>query len=145
MSGHIRLSEFLLSYLNQQSINQNVIHGDPKLSNFLFDNQFKYVISLIDLDTVSSGFLLTDLADCIRSICNVACEDPKDIDDVHFDFLIRGSGLFRAQGLTIYDFEIGLILIIVRQVGLRPRPPRSRPSAFENSAFGLNKSAFGFR
>ena len=46
-----------------QSIRNSLIHGDPKLSNFLFDIQYKYVVSLIDLDTVSSGYLLTDLAD----------------------------------------------------------------------------------
>ena len=40
---------------------------------------------MIDLDTVSSGYLLTDLADCIRSICNMAGEDPSDIENVYFD------------------------------------------------------------
>ena len=62
-----------------------MIHGDPKLSNFLFDIKNRYVVSLIDLDTVSSGYLLTDLADCIRSTCNVSGEDPENIENVSFD------------------------------------------------------------
>jgi len=85
ISNHILYIEFLLEYLKRKSINLSVIHGDPKLSNFLFDIQYKYVVSLIDLDTVTSGYLLTDLADCIRSICNLAGEDPDDIENVSFD------------------------------------------------------------
>tara|TARA_B100001250_G_scaffold373420_1_gene359555 strand:+ start:869 stop:1813 length:945 start_codon:yes stop_codon:yes gene_type:complete len=85
LTDHIGLVDSLLTSLSRTSIYHNVIHGDPKLSNFLFDTHTKYVVSLIDLDTVSSGYLLTDLADCIRSICNVAGEDPKCKDDISFD------------------------------------------------------------
>ena len=85
LSEHIRFVDFLLTSLSEKSIVHNVIHGDPKLSNFLFDIKNKYVVSLIDLDTVSSGYLLTDLADCIRSICNFAGGNPKEIDHVCFD------------------------------------------------------------
>ena len=66
LSNHLPFVNSLLKSLSKESIDNNVIHGDPKLSNFLFDNQYKYVISLIDLDTVSSGNYLTDLADCLR-------------------------------------------------------------------------------
>ncbi len=85
LSNQIVYVKYILGLLKVKSIDNSVIHGDPKLSNFLFDIQHKYVVSLIDLDTVSSGYLLTDLADCIRSICNVAGEDPDDIDNVYFD------------------------------------------------------------
>ncbi len=85
LSKHILYVEFLLGYLKRKSIQPCLIHGDPKLSNFLFDIKYKYVVSLIDLDTVSSGYLLTDLADCIRSICNIAGENPDNIENVYFD------------------------------------------------------------
>ena len=85
LSNHIKYVEYLLLSLKKESIDQCIIHGDPKLSNFLFDIQYKYVVSLIDLDTVSPGFLLSDLADCIRSICNLAGEDPEIKENVHFD------------------------------------------------------------
>ena len=68
LSNQIVYVKYLLDFLKNKSIDNSIIHGDPKLSNFLFDIQYKYVVSLIDLDTVSSGYLLTDLADCIRSI-----------------------------------------------------------------------------
>ena len=85
LSNHILYVEFILGSLKGKSIECNVIHGDPKLSNFLFDIKSKCVVSLIDLDTVASGYLLTDLADSIRSICNLAGDDPQDIDNVSFD------------------------------------------------------------
>ncbi len=85
LDDHITFVDLLLTSLAQISIDKSIIHGDPKLSNFLFDLKYKYVVSLIDLDTVSSGYLLTDLADCIRSVSNVVGEDPKYKDDVSFD------------------------------------------------------------
>ena len=111
LSNHILCVESLLAYLKRSSIDYSVIHGDPKLSNFLFDIQYKYVVSLIDLDTVSSGYLLTDLADCIRSICNVAGEDPDDIKKVFFDinsctdFLNGYFALPNQNG----DYQFGLL------------------------------------
>ena len=85
LSTHISYVEFIIESLKTKFLDCSVIHGDPKLSNFLFDIKSKYVVSLIDLDTVSSGYLLTDLADCIRSTCNLAGEDPQDIEDVFFN------------------------------------------------------------
>ncbi len=85
LSNQIIYVKYLLDFLKNKSIDNSIIHGDPKLSNFLFDIHHKYVVSLIDLDTVTSGYLLTDLADCIRSISNVVGEDPECIDNVYFD------------------------------------------------------------
>ncbi len=111
LSNHIVYVETLLGYLKTKSIQTSLIHGDPKLSNFLFDKNDKSVVSLIDLDTVSSGYLLTDLADCIRSICNIAGENPSNIDNVYFDinsckyFL---NGYFSIQK-TKGDYCFGLL------------------------------------
>jgi len=46
-----------------------VIHGDPKLNNFLFDKRSRRIVSLIDLDTVKPGLVHYDIGDCIRSCC----------------------------------------------------------------------------
>ena len=103
LSNHIKYVKYLLGYLKEKTINLSVIHGDPKLSNFLFDIKYKYVVSLIDLDTVSSGYLLTDLADCLRSICNIVGEDPSHIEDVYFDidcFKNFLQGYFSTQNIN---------------------------------------------
>ena len=123
LADHIGIVDFLLTSLSQEKIDHNVIHGDPKLSNFLFDIQFKYVVSLIDLDTVSSGFLLTDLADCIRSICNIAGEDPKDKDEVYFD--INSCNYFLKGYFSLSDenesfrFLPEFIYLIIFELSIR--------------------------
>lgn len=50
-----------------------IVHGDPKVENFLFDSAGR-IVSLIDLDTVGPGLLHHDLGDCLRSCCNVRGE-----------------------------------------------------------------------
>ncbi|MGR8948144.1 MAG: phosphotransferase enzyme family protein [Gammaproteobacteria bacterium] len=52
------------------------IHGDPKISNFLFDSNDS-AQSIIDLDTISRGQLLHDLGDAFRSWCNPNGEDTE--------------------------------------------------------------------
>jgi Ser/Thr protein kinase RdoA (MazF antagonist) len=60
-----------LETAKQQGLLQlRVIHGDPKLNNFLFDKHSQQVISLIDLDTVKSGLVHYDIGDCLRSCCH---------------------------------------------------------------------------
>ena len=47
-----------------------IMHGDPKVNNFLFAQDTQQVISLIDLDTVKPGLIHYDLGDCLRSSCH---------------------------------------------------------------------------
>jgi len=60
-----------------------IVHGDPKVDNFLFDSAGK-VVSLIDLDTVGPGLLHHDLGDCLRSCCNRSGE-RGEVRTVAFD------------------------------------------------------------
>ena len=125
LSNHILYIDVLLGYLKRKSINSSVIHGDPKLSNFLFDSQYKYVVSLIDLDTVSSGYLLTDLADCMRSICNVAGEDPDNIENVCFDlnyckyFLNGYFSIINHKSEYCFDLIPEFIYLIILELTIR--------------------------
>ena len=64
---------------------RRVIHGDPKLDNFLFDRSTRRAVSLIDLDTVQSGLLHYDIGDCLRSCCNGAGESPANTSMASFD------------------------------------------------------------
>tara|TARA_Y100001968_G_scaffold246363_1_gene230592 strand:- start:68 stop:1231 length:1164 start_codon:yes stop_codon:yes gene_type:complete len=125
LSDHIRYIEPLYISLKSKIINFNVIHGDPKLSNFLFDIQSKYVVSLVDLDTVTSGYLLTDIADCIRSACNLSGEDPENIDSVYFDtnscrYLLKGYfSLNNERDKDNFKFLPEFIYIIIFELTIR--------------------------
>jgi len=53
----------------EDNLPKTLIHGDPKLANFLFkDNR---VISILDLDTMMSATELIDLGDAMRSWCKL--------------------------------------------------------------------------
>lgn len=51
-----------------------VVHGDPKISNFLFDRD-GHALCVVDLDTVGLMPLVFELGDALRSWCNPAGED----------------------------------------------------------------------
>lgn len=61
-----------------------VLHGDPKISNFLFSNESDNVIALIDWDTIMAGPLLYDFGDMVRSFTNTIKEDEFS-DEESFD------------------------------------------------------------
>lgn len=53
-----------------------IIHADPKISNFLFDEKDENkVVALIDWDTILRGSILYDFGDMVRSYTNLKEED----------------------------------------------------------------------
>jgi len=102
-----------------------VIHGDPKLDNFLFDTDGRRVVSLIDLDTVQPGLIHYDIGDCLRSCANPAGESPAKLDHVRFDldicrailtayltetrrFLAPNDYAHLYDAIRLIPFELGL-------------------------------------
>lgn len=75
--------EFLLSMGFELMFFDNlpvqIIHGDPKIGNFLFKD--KQVLTLIDYDTFMRGNVLIDLSDMLRSMC----KDGSKRTDFNFD------------------------------------------------------------
>ncbi len=84
-------------------LRKRLIHNDPKLENFLFNENLLTSISLIDLDTCSSGLLAYDLADCLRSICNKNGENSDNFLSISFDVDILYSFLSGYQSITYID------------------------------------------
>ena len=65
-------------------IKLRVTHNDTKISNALFDLDGKG-LCVIDTDTVMPGIVHYDFGDAIRTICNTAAEDEKNLDLVNFN------------------------------------------------------------
>ncbi len=102
-----------------------VVHGDPKVANFLFADHGDQAVSLIDLDTVQSGLLLHDLGDCLRSCCNPLGEEQASPEDTTFaldrfaaflngygetggPLLTKTDRELLADAATVISFELGL-------------------------------------
>jgi len=72
--GRLR-ADLLLELAAKGSLRRQVVHGDPKVGNFLFSRSHpSRVLALIDFDTVKAGLVLHDLGDCLRSVANPAGE-----------------------------------------------------------------------
>jgi hypothetical protein len=118
-----------LAYLLEERrdrLSSGIIHGDPKVDNFLFDPACEKVISLIDLDTVRPGLFLHDLGDAMRSCCNPAGEAPDEPADACFDLRLCTAwlqGYFSMAGnlLTVEDREcvVDGVSLITFELGLR--------------------------
>jgi len=102
------------------------VHGDPKISNILFDRNTELAIGIIDLDTVKPGLVHYDIGDCLRSSCNILGEDADDFEAIHFDTTvcedILESYLDQTRSfLTIsdYDYLYECIHLITFEMGIR--------------------------
>jgi Ser/Thr protein kinase RdoA (MazF antagonist) len=54
------------------------VHGDPKISNIVFDAAGPRAVCLIDLDTLARMPVALELGDALRSWCNTGEEDARD-------------------------------------------------------------------
>ena len=97
-----------------------VTHNDTKANNLLFDHN-DHPLCVIDLDTVMPGIVHYDFGDAIRSSCNTAGEETRNLDEVHFNmnyfeaftagFIEKAKHLFTlkekktlAQGCTLMTY-----------------------------------------
>lgn len=78
-----------------KSMPKRIIHADPKISNFLFDEvDENKIVALIDWDTLMPGPILYDFGDMVRSYSALLPEDSihgdKYFSDVHYEALRDG-------------------------------------------------------
>ena len=100
-------------------LRERIIHGDPKLNNFLFQRNSDDIISLIDLDTVKPGLIHYDIGDCLRSCCHISNHNRFDSDRAHI--ILRHYLNASAEFITAadYDYLFAAIWLIPFELGLR--------------------------
>ena len=72
-----RIQAHLANLDSIQALPSRFVHGDPKITNFLFDKNGR-ASAIIDLDTMGKMPLVAELGDAFRSWCNLADEDSVD-------------------------------------------------------------------
>ena len=110
----------ILESASQQGLlKTRVIHGDPKLNNFLFACDSDVIISLIDLDTVKPGLIHYDIADCLRSCCHIPDNNRFDLQlaEVILRHYILEAGKMMTE--ADYDYLYDAIWLIPFELGLR--------------------------
>ncbi|MFW2478763.1 MAG: phosphotransferase enzyme family protein [Lentimonas sp.] len=107
-------------------LNRRLIHGDPKVSNIMIDDDTGRGTAIIDLDTVKPGLIHYDFGDALRSLCNREGEETSDLGKVAFDLdlceaFVRGYMVNAGSFLTVNDrkYLYDSIRLISFELGLR--------------------------
>ncbi|MBK7408292.1 MAG: aminoglycoside phosphotransferase family protein [Saprospirales bacterium] len=89
LESNRQLVNQFLDLQRENSLPLRILHGDPKLSNLLFDQHTKEVRALIDWDTVQPGWIVFDFGDMVRAYANPCAEDEPDPEktSIHPPFL----------------------------------------------------------
>jgi aminoglycoside phosphotransferase (APT) family kinase protein len=88
-----------------------LIHGDPKLSNFLFTQDGKTVRALIDWDTIQLGCVYYDYADMVRSFCGRGEELSAEEQLFRSDIFEALLACFDVNEAKFFIAARGLILV----------------------------------
>lgn len=91
---------------------KHINHLDTKVDNILFDKETGEVLTVIDLDTVMPGFILSDVGDFIRTAVNTGAEDETDESKIEVDMEIFKSyveGYMSSASSFLSETEIRLI------------------------------------
>jgi Ser/Thr protein kinase RdoA (MazF antagonist) len=112
------IADDLETAVQQGLLSLRVIHGDPKLNNFLFDKHSMKIVSLIDLDTVKPGLVHYDIGDCVRSCCHTSEPGGFDLDicAALLKSYLSEAGMFFTEhdyhylypAIRLIPFELGI-------------------------------------
>ena len=91
---HYNIVETFEAIKTSPSFKKRVTHHDTKISNVLFDKNNKG-ICIIDLDTVMSGYFISDVGDMMRTYLSPAGEEETDFSRIdvresYFDAIVHG-------------------------------------------------------
>ena len=119
ITNHQHLINDLEAAKQQGCLPLRVIHGDPKLNNFLFAKDTQKIISLIDLDTVKPGLVHYDIGDCLRSCCHNLATNDFDlvIATALLTSYLSEAGVFFSE--ADYHYLYASIRLIPFELGLR--------------------------
>jgi Ser/Thr protein kinase RdoA (MazF antagonist) len=120
-----------------------LVHGDPKISNLVFDEQGDGVC-MIDLDTLAHMPLPLELGDAFRSWCNPRGEDTYT-SNFRLDFFAAAvEGYASVAGAFIYPQEWRAFLPAARTIMVE-LAARFSTDALREHYFGWNPDKFADR
>jgi Ser/Thr protein kinase RdoA (MazF antagonist) len=118
-----------------------IIHGDPKISNFMFRKG--ECVALIDLDTCNSQSVLMELGDAFRSWCGGLEDDPNNTFSMD-KFTVGWRGYMRGAGDFLSERERALVSRAIQLVTLE-LACRFLTDVFYDNYFGWDQSRYDSR
>ena len=121
-----------------------LVHGDPKISNLLFDQAGTQALCLVDLDTLARMALPLELGDALRSWCNPRREDDQQ---ARFEMALFAAAV-GGYGAAARDFitadEAAAIVPATFEIYLE-LAARFLVDALEESYFGWDAARYDSR
>ncbi len=114
---------FFIRALEKGELSLRVVHGDPKVSNIIFDRHTGKALTVIDLDTVGPGLVLQDIGDSLRSCCLTGSEDGYN-QEINCNIEILEAVLCGySKHMSLSEFEkeaiYNTLRLITFEIGLR--------------------------
>jgi Ser/Thr protein kinase RdoA (MazF antagonist) len=125
---------------SMEGLPARIVHGDPKLSNFIFA-QDGSARALIDLDTLAPMAVPLELGDAFRSWCNPNGEGEGE-SVFMLDWFVAGlQGYARAMGQVLTRPEVALLPVSVEVIAVELAARFAR-DALEERYFGWDRTRF---
>jgi len=147
LPGEVRgIADDILATLPALSVTeepQQLIHGDLKISNLVFDD-LGHAVGIIDFDTILRHTRAIDLGDAFRSWCNRTAEDDPDATfDLAF-FEAATSGYAQGFGVPSGPQERSRYLRATKQIALE-LAARFLIDAVHDAYFGFDAARYPHR
>ncbi len=126
------------------AMDDRIVHGDPKINNFIFDRACGTALCLVDLDTLGRMPLPLELGDAFRSWCNPAGEDSTKTGFSLDYFRAAVSGYAQSSRQWIEDVEWQSIVPATRII-LVELAARFCADALREQYFGWDPDRFPSR
>ena len=123
------------------SLADRLVHGDPKISNLVFDQASGVGVCMIDLDTLTYMPLPLEMGDAFRSWCNPRGEDTQKSEFRLDLFGAAIGGYAETAGDFVREEEWRAFLPATRTIMVELAARFAR-DALNESYFGWNPDVF---
>ncbi len=118
-----------------------LVHGDPKISNLVFDATTGEGVCMIDLDTLGYMPLPLELGDAIRSWCNPKGEDEARAQ-FRMDYFAAAIGGYAAEAADLIEDAEWQAFVPAARTIMVELAARFTRDALRESYFGWNAAKF---
>lgn len=137
-----KVEEQLPRHFLPDDLPRRVVHGDPKISNVLFDPERRRAVGLVDLDSCGRHTVLVDIGDAVRSWCREGTEDvPSPFLPERFRAVCEG---YRDSGSRLESAESARVVQACRLITIE-LASRFLRDVFEDRYFGWDTTRYASR
>ncbi len=125
-------------------LRDRIVHGDPKISNVVFDEADGRAVCMVDFDTLTHMPLPLELGDAFRSWCNPAGEDTSQ-GRFSLELFAAGINGYASEGGGFIEPEERSTVVSATRTIMLELAARFCTDALTESYFAWNPDKFASR